>query len=267
MKNFDETPFDVKVTNYISAFLYILFGCLLITSLTIWYILTSSVNLKKITILGDSIHHNASTFRLNIVPNIQGNFFTIHLSNTRLAFESLPWIRSATVKRVFPNQIEVFLQEHKPVALWGSRDDFKMIDVDGVIFDSGTEDDDSDKLPQFIGPEGQAHLMLSMYLKLNTILTPLKVKLTKIELSPRGSWTAMLEGGAQLELGRGSIDVILERMKQFAGTLNMVTTSFNKNTTALQYADLRHANGYALKINGITTWGHSFTNPAAKKIN
>ncbi|MBC7489376.1 MAG: FtsQ-type POTRA domain-containing protein [Glaciimonas sp.] len=264
MKNSNETPFDVKVLSYVSAFLFILFGCFVITSFVALYILTSPINLKKIIIRGDFIHHSASFFGINIIPNIKGNFFTINLSTTRLALESLPWIRNATVKRVFPNQIEIYLQEHKPVAIWGSRDDFKMINVDGVIFDSGMEDDESDKLPQFTGPEGQSNLMLSMYLKLNTILTPLKVKLTKIELSSRGSWTAMLEGGAQLELGRGSSDVILERMKQFAGTLSMVTTNFNKNITALQYADLRHVNGYALKINGITTLGHSVTNPAAK---
>ena len=264
MKNSNETPFDVKMLSYVSAFFFILFGCFVITGFVALYILTSPINLKKIIIRGDFIHHSASSFRINIIPNIKGNFFTINLNTTRLALESLPWIRNATVKRVFPNQIEIYLQEHKPVAIWGSRDDFKMINVDGVIFDSGMEDDESDKLPQFTGPVGQSNLMLSMYLKLNTILTPLKVKLKKIELSSRGSWTAMLEGGAQLELGRGSSDVILERMKQFAGTLSIVTTNFNKNITALQYADLRHVNGYALKINGITTLGHSVTNLAAK---
>lgn len=265
MKNPIETPLDIKVLNYISAFLFILFGCFVITGFVVWHLLTSSMNLKRIVIRGDLVHHNASSVRSNILPNIKGNFFTINLNNTRLAFESLPWIRNATVKRVFPNQIEIYLQEYKPVAIWGIRDDFKMINADGVVFDSSMEDDEYEKLPQFIGPEGQSSLMLNVYSKLNTILMPLKVKLVKIELSPRGSWVAMLEGGAQLELGRGSIDIIAERMRQFAGTLNIVASGFNKNVTALQYADLRHANGYALKMSGITTTDHSAINLTAKK--
>lgn len=94
---------------------------------------------------------------------------------------------------------------------------------------------------------------------------PLKVKLVKIELNSRGSWTAMLEGGAQFELGRGSIDSIAERIKQFTGTIGIVASNFNKNVTALQYADLRHVDGYALKMNGITTIDHNAINLAAKK--
>lgn len=265
MKNSIEMPFDVKMLNCVSAFLFILFGFFVITGFIAWYISTASINLKKIIIRGDLIHHSISSFRVNIIPTIKGNFFTINLSNTRLTFESLPWIRNATVKRVFPNQIEIHLQEHKPLAIWGVRDDFKMINADGVIFDSSADDDEYDKLPQFIGPEGQSGMMLDVYSKLNTILTPLKVKLVKIELSSRGSWTAMLDGGAQLELGRGSIDIIAERMRQFVGTLGIVASNFNKNVTALQYADLRHANGYALKMNGITTIDHNMINLTAKK--
>lgn len=265
MKNSIKMPFDVIMLNYVSAFLFILSGCLAVAGFIAWYILTSSINLKKIIIRGDLIHHSTSSFRGNIIPNIKGNFFTINLNNTRLAFESLPWIRNAAVKRVFPNQIEIHLQEHMPLAIWGVRDDFKMINADGVIFDSSTDDDEYDKLPQFIGPEGQSGLMLDGYSKLNTILTPLKVKLVKIELSSRGSWTVILEGGAKLELGRGSIDIIAERIKQFVDTFGIVASNFNKNVTALQYADLRHANGYALKMNGITTIDHGAINLTAKK--
>lgn len=267
MKNSIEIPFDVKLLNFVSAFLFVIFGCFVITGFGVWYILTSPIYLRKIAIHGDLVHHNVTSFRTNIIPALKGNFFTISLNDTRLAFESLPWIHKATVKRVFPNQIDVHLQEHKPVAIWGLHDDFKMINADGVIFDSSADDDEYDKLPQFIGPEGQSGLMLDVYSKLNTILTPLKVKLVKIELSSRGSWTARLEGGAQLELGRGSIDVIAERIKQFTGTLGTVTSNFNKNVTALQYADLRHVNGYALKMNGITTTDHSAINLTAKKVN
>ena len=265
MKNFNEIPFDVKVFDYISTIIFTIVGLRLTMGLIFWYVLNSSVNLNKIIIHGDSIHNNMSSFRKNIIPEIQGNFYTIHLRNTQQAFESLPWIRSATIKRVFPNQIEVYIQEHKPFAIWGSRDDLKMINANGAIFDSTNEDDEFDKFPQFIGPQEQSHLMLSMYLKLNSILAPLKVKLTKIELSSRGSWTAMLDGGAQLELGRGSDDVILERMKKFVGTLNMVTGSYNKSTSALQHADLRHSDGYALKINGVTTLNHDSANLTVKK--
>lgn len=260
MKNTIETPLDIKVLNHVSTCLFILFGCLVITGMIAWYILISSANLKKIIINGDLTHHSALSIRVNIIPSIKGNFFTINLSDTKSVFERLPWISSASVKRVFPNQIEVHLKEHEPMATWGARDDLKMINTEGLIFDVSTDDEEYEKLPQLIGPEGQSGMMLEVYSKLNTILVPLKVKLTRVELSSRGSWTAIIEGGAQLELGRGSIDIIAERIKKFADTVGSVTSNFNKNMTALQYADLRHVNGYALKMNGITTIDHNAIN-------
>jgi cell division protein FtsQ len=265
MNNSIEVPADVKLLNSISAFLFIIFGFIIMLGIFTWYILLSSINLSKIVVRGDIMHHSASTFRSAVVPNIKGNFYTISLNNTRLAFESLPWIRTALVKRVFPDQIEVYLQEHKPIAIWGQRNDDKMIDAEGVIFDSSENDGEYEKLPQFMGSDAQSNLILKMYQELNTVLMPLQVKLTKIELSPRGSWMVMLESGAQLELGRGSMEVIRERVTLFAGTVGMATTNLNKNVMALQYADLRHANGYALKINGITTLEQSAPTLTAKK--
>lgn len=265
MNNLIETPFDVKVLNFISTLLLFLFGGLIVTGFIAWYIFISSMSLKKIIIYGNSTHHSISSFKKNIVPVLKGNFFSINLKNTRIAFESLPWISSARVKRVFPNRIEIYLQEHKPVALWGMQDGFKMINADGVIFDSSEDDHDYEELPQFIGPEGQSSLMLDMYTKINTILMPLKVKLVKIELSTRGSWTAILEGGAQLELGRGSIEIIAERIKLFTSTLDKAASNLNIDIKALQYSDLRHTNGYALKMNGITTIDSTAINLTAKK--
>lgn len=265
MNNSIEVPADVKLLNSISAFLFFIFGFIIMLGIFTWYILLSPINLSKIVVRGDIMHHSASTFRSVVISNIKGNFYTISLNNTRLAFESLPWIRTALVKRVFPDQIEVYLQEHKPIAIWGQRNDDKMIDAEGVIFDSSENDGEYEKLPQFMGPDAQSNLILKMYQELNTVLTPLQVKLTKIELSPRGSWMVMLESGAQLELGRGSMDVIRERVTLFAGTVGMATTNLNKNVMALQYADLRHANGYALKINGITTLEQSAPTLTAKK--
>lgn len=265
MKNSITPPFDVKALNYLSTFFFTIFGCLIVINFVTFYMANSPINLKKIIIHGDLRHQNTSSVRANVIPGIRGNFFTINLNDTQLAFESLPWIRNAVVKRIFPNQLEIHLKEYRPVAVWGAQEDSKMISADGVVFDSSADDDEYEKLPQFIGSDEQSRLMLEVYTKLITILRPLKVKLVKIALSSRGSWTAVLEGGAQIELGRGSLDIITERMKQFADTFDMAASNFNKDITALQYADLRHADGYALRMNGVTTIDHSTNNKMTKK--
>ena len=53
-----------------------------------------------------------------------------------------------------------------------------------------------------------------------------------------------------IELGRGSDDEVLARSERFVRTLTQVTARYQR---PLQYADLRHADGYAVKLKGITT--------------
>jgi len=49
---------------------------------------------------------------------IKGNFFSINLQRARAAFESVPWVRRATVRRVWPDRLAVSLEEHRAAALW-----------------------------------------------------------------------------------------------------------------------------------------------------
>lgn len=262
-----EVPFDIKVLTWMGTLLYVLFIFIVLIGLIIWMVSSASLSLRGMVIHGDVTHHNAASFRTSIVPNLKGNFYTINLSRAQNAFEVLPWVSKASVKRVFPQRIEVILKEHKAVALWGMRDDSKMVSNSGLVFDSGIDDDESESFPQFIGPDGQSELMLSMYRHLIPILEPLSMKLVKLELSVRGSWSVVLDGGAIIELGRGSVDIVSERVKRFSHTLGQVVSKFNRGAGALQYADLRHSDGYALRLNGVTTSGISDARSLVKKVN
>ncbi|MDO8767936.1 MAG: cell division protein FtsQ/DivIB [Burkholderiaceae bacterium] len=265
MSNPVEMPFDIKVLTWAGTFLYVLFILMVLIGLITWMVASTSLNLRGMVIRGDVFHHNAASFRTSIVPNLKGNFYTINMNHAQNAFEALPWVSKASVKRVFPQRIEVILKEHKAVALWGMRDDSKMVSNSGLVFDSGIDDEESESFPQFIGPEGQSELMLSMYRHLIPILEPLSMKLVKLELSMRGSWSVVLDGGAIIELGRGSVDMVSERVKRFSRTLGQVVSKFNRGAGALQYADLRHSDGYALRLNGVSTGGVSDATSLVKK--
>lgn len=267
MSNPTVIPFDIKVLTWMGTFLYGFFILIVSIGAIILLVTNASNNLRGITIRGDIVHHSLTSLRTNIVPNLNGNFYTIDLNNAKNAFEMLPWISKASVKRVFPQNIEVILKEHKAVAMWGARDDFKMVSNSGLVFDSGIDDDESESLPQFIGPDGQSDLMLNMYRHLVPTLEPLSVRLSKLELSARGSWRVVLEGGAIIELGRGSVDIVSDRVKRFAYTLGKVVSLFNKNSSSLQYVDLRHSDGFALRLNGVTTSGNPDARSLVRKVN
>src|ERR1700761_9836470 len=72
--------------------------------------------LHSIQIDGDTEHVNAVTVRRTVLDHLQGNFFTVNLDTARMAFETMPWVRHASVRRVWPDGIAVNLDEYTPLA-------------------------------------------------------------------------------------------------------------------------------------------------------
>jgi cell division protein FtsQ len=75
----------------------------------------------------------------------------------------------------------------------------------------------------------------------------------KLELTPRGSWRVQTHSDATIELGRGTQEEVGQRLKIFLQTIAQVTSRYQRTNTSLLAADLRHSNGYALRLRGVTT--------------
>ena len=75
----------------------------------------------------------------------------------------------------------------------------------------------------------------------------------QLELSGRGSWRARLDSGAVIELGAGSLPEVQDRTQAFLKTLTQVSARYGRKPEALETADLRHQDGYALRMRGVTT--------------
>jgi cell division protein FtsQ len=54
-------------------------------------------------------------------------------------------------------------------------------------------------------------------------------------------------------MGSGGRDEVVERCNRFLKTLTQVTSKYGRQSTAIESADLRHENGYALRLHGVTT--------------
>jgi cell division protein FtsQ len=74
-----------------------------------------------------------------------------------------------------------------------------------------------------------------------------------LALTDRGSWRAKLAHGGVIELGRGSVDDVMARMQRVSKTLAQVTQKLGRKVTAIESADLRHDNGYAIRVRGVST--------------
>ena len=250
----DEVPADVRWMRLTASGLFVL-AALLLAFLALHLLVRQPVfSLRAIRVDGDLSRNSAATIRVNAVPHLRGNFFTIDLQAARRAFETVPWVRHAVVQRVWPNRLAVRLEEHRPVALWRQADDNgiaeQLVNAQGEVFEANVGDVESDKLPTLEGPEGSSAAMLTMLTRLQPVFTRQGSHIDTLRQSGRASWEVELDTGATVVLGRGSDDEVLTRADRYVSTVTQMTQLFQ---APVVYADLRHRDGYALRLRGVAT--------------
>ncbi|HEU4460595.1 MAG TPA: cell division protein FtsQ/DivIB [Methylibium sp.] len=251
----EDLPLDVRLMNLASAWL--VFAALLASAWALWTWATHSpaFTLRAIRVEGDVAHASAAVVRASAMPQLAGNFFTIDLASARRAFETVPWVRRAAVQRVWPNRLAVRFEEHVAAAWWqgddeAQRGDERLVNVQGEVFEVNPGDVEDDALPVLRGPDGSAAAALGMLRRLAPELQRLGSRVDTLAMSARGSWSARLASGARLELGRGDEAQVAERTRVFVETASALAARYERPIVA---ADLRHADGYALRLRGITT--------------
>jgi cell division protein FtsQ len=250
----DETPQDVVWMNAAAMALFAIALVLLLAASLTKLSRLPYFNLQRVQIEGDLVRNNLATVRANIVPRMRGGFFNVELEHSREVFEDVPWVRKAVVRRVWPNELRVVLEEHKPAAYWRrTHAEDQLVNTHGEVFDANLGDVEDEHLPVFDAPatptEEDAKAMLAMLQRLKPALEPLG-DIESIKLTDRGSWSVELDTDATIQLGRGSIEEVLARTDRFVRTLPEVHRQY---PSPLAYADLRYPEAYAVKLRGVTT--------------
>ena len=208
--------------------------------------------------------HGAQTTDADSILAAVGNeldagLFSVSLIAIETALESLPWIAKADVSRRFPGTVVATIEEHQPLARWG---DDRLVSDRGVVFignatntgNAGKGDPDVDvmALPQLSGPDASVVEVLSTYQILAPAFADLGERLAALEIDERGAWTARLQNGVEIRLGRHEVET---RVARFVGP---ALTALAAEWSRVAYVDLRYSNGFAVG------WREDVTaNPAA----
>ena len=244
-------PADVRLMNIVAGTLFVLAAGAALVAAVLWLMRSPLFPIRAIQLDGDLARSNVPTIRANAAPRLAGNFFSVDLQHSRHAFESVPWVRRAVVRRVWPDRLAVQLEEHRASALWLADDGVeRVVNSHGEVFDANVGDIEDDGLPTLSGPEGSAALMLALYQRVQGALGRLDMNISRLHLSGRGSWRAELDSGASIEFGRGNADEVVARTERFVRTLTPATSRWR---APLAYADLRHRDGYAVRLRGVST--------------
>jgi cell division protein FtsQ len=214
---------------YAAAFLLTLYAALIITSRLPVF------PLREVRILGELHFVGRAEVAAIVAKNLRGNFFTIDLARVRKAFEQLPWVRRADLRRRWPDRLEVRLEEQVPLARWGT---LGLVNTQGEIFTAPYEG----KLPIFVGPAGSAKEISIQYAYFRKSLEPIGREPEQVSVSARRAWTLQLDGELTLELGRADIE---DRLARFVHNYAQAAALLGRR---MHHVDLRYSNGFAVRV-------------------
>lgn len=179
---------------------------------------------------------------------ISGNFFTVNVDAVRASFEKLPWIRRVSVRRHWPDSLELAVEEQTAVARWRQlQGEYRLVNPYGELFVAAS----TESLPLFSGPEGSAPRILAQHKEFVDALGPLGRKPSEILLSSREAWQLKLDDGLVLDLGREEAKhPVAERMARFVEAYRDVGDKLHLKPVLI---DMRYPNGFALRAAGKTT--------------
>ena len=243
---------DVKMLNAAAGTLLGLFVLALLGGGLCWVAQRPMFTWKEIRIEGagggELRRVSVSTVRSTAVPRLRGNFFTADLNAVRAAFETVPWVRRAAVRREWPNRLVVTLEEHVPLATWGQ--DGRLLSAQGEVFVANLAEAEEDgDLPEFAGPEGSEKEVLARYRELQAWLAPVNLAPETVQLSSRYAWTVKLDNGMTVELGREQTSTTLkERVGRLVAVYPQLVARLQDR---IENVDMRYPNGMALKASGL----------------
>ena len=176
---------------------------------------------------------------------LSGNFFTVNLDAAQAAFERMPWVRTATVRRLWPDGIELNLEEHRAAARWTPQDgEPRLVSTRGEVFLASSRE----ALPVLTGPEGSAPRVLARYEEFGDRLGAIGRKPVVVHLSAREAWQIRLDDGLVLELGRDQPrHPLAERLSRFTGHYPAVSGAVRSRLQTVGVVDMRYPNGFALR--------------------
>lgn len=164
-------------------------------------------------------------------------FFSQDIEVVRKQIETMTWIKSVAVRKIWPDKLSITIAEHQPIAIWNDSD---FLSNDGLVFQLPMERLKNKDLPLLSGPDYQSNLVLENWYKIDANLKQKGLMLKKLAIDDRGSWLVTLDSGILLKLGRGNWQDKLER---FATIYPQIEIPANKK---LSYVDLRYDVGAAV---------------------
>ncbi|EOI5797896.1 cell division protein FtsQ [Cronobacter dublinensis] len=197
--------------------------------------------LSKLVVTGERHYTRNDDIRQSILAlGAPGTFMTQDVNIIQNQIERLPWIKQASVRKQWPDELKIHLVEYVPIARWNDQ---HMIDTDGTSFSVPADRASKQNLPLLYGPEGSENEVLQGYRAMGQVLAKDKFTLKDAAMTARRSWQVTLSNDIKLNLGR---DDTMKRLERFVELYPVLQQQAQTDGKRISYVDLRYDSGAAV---------------------
>lgn len=164
------------------------------------------------------------------------NFVGFNVGEYQRMIMAEPWIKNVKVERVWFDQLNVIIEEERPIAIWNED---ALIDKEGVIFQP--EEIPYGRLPRLEGSEVYRTELIENLFKVQSLLALHNLKVDTLTLDERRSWSILLENGILLLFGTEEFD---ERFERF---INHYAIQIAPREDEIIRIDFRYRDGFSVK--------------------
>ncbi|WP_372859152.1 cell division protein FtsQ/DivIB [Pseudoalteromonas sp.] len=221
----------------VSFFLAVVIGLIEITSgVSHWLVENKDAQIKHLTVLGNPKYTDEKAITAAIKKADLSSFFELNVKHVQHLVQELPWVATVSVRKQWPDTIQVYVVEHQAVAHWNSD---LLINQSGDAFEAKS-DKLSATLPQLYGPEGSEKEAWVAFKQFDEMLKVNALTLSSLALSERFSWQLWLDNGVRLNLGRKDK---AKRVQRFIDVYSRIEQRADAQIDAI---DLRYDTGLAV---------------------
>jgi cell division protein FtsQ len=196
----------------------------------------ASLPIKYVRTEGVFQYLSKNEIKTVLQPLVMSGFFDADMQAIHSAVSTMPWVDTVTVKRIWPDTIDIKVRERKPFARWGKE---SLITEQGVIF-TPKNSDQFQNLTVVSGPELQQVKVLEIMKGIKTALADQSMELAEFTVNDRWAWKIKLANGLEILLGRNEQ---LKKLQRFLKTLAVLK---EERVEQMAIVDLRYPNGFAV---------------------
>lgn len=191
--------------------------------------------IERIRLSGSFDNIDTMALETQLQPYLGQGFFILDIDAIQSRISQRPWVRNASVRRIWPNQIYVSIEEKQAVARWDKKN---LLSARGKIFEASGEQ--FSQLPVINGYPSQTVELLHRFKALNLRLSDLGLSIDAMREDSKGALTLEFKDGLKLSLGSQDSD---RKVDYFVAVYRQqIEPRLNK----IQHIDFRYSNGFAI---------------------